>query len=367
MALVSLHVFGPSEGFKAFQIDSSGYRDDPSDYLSLSSAEVELAERAEAYRIQMLEHGGRHQVIVSLFRQVFEPNRRRLGHVCGASITITDSAPSSSTIVSILRTTIQNLEAEGCIENGQFCSLSKLDAFARETVPDLRALSSGEFEKSSQPIVAAVLGLGSPKGRFFKSSSPKFLDTDAQSVLHDVLFSLCGSDIAQILVLDTEKSTIISKYPAIPEPEVREAAAIEHIGRLIAVLRDSDGQRSGELNALKNKCNQLYHENVELNQRCVQAETIHRQVKSENDILRQQAQIRQPSNVGLEAGEQVSMSLVRQFNQQVNEIRRDIQIILKKTGLKQEDTIDSILRWVVIFLINSILVLLMSVAAKHFF
>jgi hypothetical protein len=121
------------------------------------------------------------------------------------------------------------------------------------------------------------------------------------------------------------------------------------------------------LNALKNKCNQLYHENVELNQRCVQAETIHRQVKSENDILRQQAQIRQPSNVGLEAGEQVSMSLVRQFNQQVNEIRRDIQVILKKTGLKQEDTIDSILRWVVIFLINSILVLLMSVAAKHFF
>lgn len=367
MALVSLHVFGPSEGFRAFLVDSTGYRVDPSDYLSLSSAEVELAERAEAYRIQVLEHAGRRQVIVSLFRQVYEPNGRRAGHVCGASITVTDSAPSAANIVSMLRTTIQNLEAEGCIENGQFCSLSRLDAFARETVPDLRALSSGEFEKSSQPIVAAVLGIGSPSGRFFKSSNPSSLDSDVQSILHDVLFSLCGSDIAQVLVLDTGKSTIVSKYPVIPEPEVREFAAIERIRRQIAELRDSDSQRLMELSTLKSKYDQLFHENSDLNQRCVQVESRYRQVMSEHEVLRQQAQSRQLASTKLEADEQVPTQLVRKFNQEIDEIRRDVKILLNKSSLGDGDLIESTLKWVLIFLVHSILVLLMSVLVKHFF
>jgi hypothetical protein len=367
MALVSLHVFGPSEGFRAFQIDSAGYRVDPSDYLSLSSAEVELAERAEAYRIQVVEHSGRRQVIVALFRQVFEPNGRRPGHVCGATITVMDAAPSAATIVSILRTTIQNLEAERCIENGQFCSLSKLDTFARETVPDLRALSSTEFDKSSQPMVAALLGLGPPNGRFIKTSNAKLLDADVQLVLDDVLFRLSGSDIAEVLIVDTGRSTIVSKYQAIPDPEVREFAVIERISRHINELRDSDGELLAQLSTLKSKFDRLLHENSELHERCNQAEVAYTQIKSDHEILRQQAQNRGPAVMRLDADKQASAQLMRQFDQEMSEIRRDVKIILKKIGAKEEDLIGTILYWVLVSVIGSILVLLMSILAKHVF
>jgi hypothetical protein len=278
-----------------------------------------------------------------------------------------DSAPGAATIVSILRTTIHNLEAEGCIENGQFCSLSRLDAFARETVPDLRALSSAELDKSSQPMIAAMLGLGPPKSRFVKSSSAKLLDTDVQLVLNDVLFRLCGSDIAEALVVDTERSTIVSKYPSLPDPEAREFAVIERISRYITELRDSDSELLAQLSTLKSKCDRLLHENLELHERCDQAEAAYTQIKSDHEILRQQAQSRQPAVMRLDAEKQASAQLMRQFDQEMSEIRRDVKIILKKIGAKEEDLIGSIAYWVLISVIGSILVLLMSILAKHVF
>ena len=159
---VSVVVFGPSEGLRAFRLPAAV--EVRADDYGLSSSELLMKDGGSALlgrRIQS-EHGT--EVFgISVYRPVFEPNLKRLGQSFGVSLEFSNVVPEISAALDVLSGFLA-LTEEGCVRDGTFCDLKTFASFVQQRF-------GGVFRRAMQDLRLAddrpLPMIGNPSGELY--------------------------------------------------------------------------------------------------------------------------------------------------------------------------------------------------------
>jgi hypothetical protein len=266
MAFISLKIFGPAEGFRAFSVTPGSVTADFSDQLALSGAELELGEGSEAYRlIQTKGPSGNCSYEVSIFRQIYEQRSKRLGHSCGASIVFEGCAPSGVDLTYFLRTIISELLATCCSEQGAFSNLNDLQAFCQTVMNGIEEAVIPKFSHAPYDLETSTsLGIHNPSQSFAINVPGVGIDSHVADALDEIFSNIGSVIVGRVIFFDGKNSALTARYPVVATPRDIERKAYEHILSAFVTLGESVRQWKGRADASMESTRELSEQNLML-------------------------------------------------------------------------------------------------------
>jgi len=201
---MSLILCAPLRGFQAFRMPE--IKRDSDDTLALPGSLYDFQEGGTAYVATRysLSNGTIIQRL-AIYRQVYEPHLKRLGHSFGVILECRDYTPDANKAVEVLSDLITSI-TQHCVEGGVVCQeqnfLDFLHNKVSAVVPQmLNQLQSG----SQQPIEGLKLGLQLKSVSFELESTTLQLFSEVTS-LWNWYFTSPGSLLISTLVAATRQS-----------------------------------------------------------------------------------------------------------------------------------------------------------------
>jgi hypothetical protein len=375
MAFICLNVFGPAEGFRAFRITQGSVTPDTSDQLALSSAEAEVSEGAEVYRLlQKRDPSGKLFFELSIFRQVYEFRARRLGHTMGASILFDTSYPGGAEVVYFLRTILDELSAKCCTEPGVFGTLESLRSFCEGlsvsvtetlipafTKPDNLRLVVDSFGLVYQRTLSAVV-----------HSAAGELDSTVRVFLDEFFSSIGSISAGRILFFDPKTVLATREVQNISSARDLEGLALDLIHHTVNELRSNQSKSEVTIDALKADLESISVRNTQLSQQLTQSTGYIQQLEAKfRDISTKYQQATQLRNdtVGGQQGlsgrrENQALDNSQEVRAQLSAIDKSLKAIYSRFP-EPRSLIEDVTVWTVAVLFGSFLVFCMSLLANY--
>jgi len=193
---VSIAVFGPSDGAIAFSLSTGKVLSD--DTLFLATSDFQLNENETTIVFSRINSSKNNHIRVSIYRQINEPNLRRLGHSFGASIDFYERLPEPELILKTLRELTVVLE-EGCCKTGSFCNTTIFNKFVDEyLLPNYVGITESLWGKRSEKNSTFYQRINDKK--FFYLSTEENLQSDTNNLLSWFAFKPGGMFCRSLVV-----------------------------------------------------------------------------------------------------------------------------------------------------------------------